>query len=280
MAVVTQYPTTDTAVSGVWVNPTNVQADDGAVAVTTIAAKSTTVNRQQGGYGFDSAIPSGSKIDQVDIEVEHRVSTNGGIAFLANAAGISGTLGAVNEDALEPTVLTARAYTSYARPGGGAWTRADLLDAVFGTIIRARSGNSATSVDYEWDYIRVKVTYTPPHTVAVAQATEADSAQAVGARKTVAAAQTTESDSAQTIGSIKTASVAQASEADVSQPASAMKIAVILAASEVDSVGAVTANKAQLAGQAIETDSALSITAFVQAMFSYLLTIARRRGKR
>lgn len=163
MAVVTRYPTTDTAVSGTWVNPTNVQADDGAVAaITRGTTKNSSNDREQAGYGFDAAIPSNATIDQVDIEVEHRVASTANVCFLENLAYVSGTAGAVNSDSLEPTVLTARVYAAYARPGGGGWTRNDLVDANFKTRIRARNGNNATSNTWEWDYIRVKVTYTIP----------------------------------------------------------------------------------------------------------------------
>jgi len=164
MAVVTRYPSTDIAVSGTWTEPTNVQADDNATALTTIAAKNTTNERQQGNYGFDSAIPTGSTINSVAIEVEHDVSTASGIAFLENLAYVSSTAGAVNSNGNEPTTLLEESFTNYARPGGGSWTRADLLNGTFVTGIRARSGNSATSVTYEWDYIRVAVDYTEPDT--------------------------------------------------------------------------------------------------------------------
>ena len=146
MAVVTNYPTTDTAVTGTWITPTNVQAEDSAVAsITRGTTKNSQDNREQGGYGFDASIPSNATIDQVDIEVSHRVATTSNVCFLENLAQISGVDGAVNSDTAEPTTLTARVYAAYARPGGGGWTRADLLNAVFTTRIRARNGNNATS---------------------------------------------------------------------------------------------------------------------------------------
>lgn len=160
MATMTKYPTTDTAVSGGWTNPTNVQADDSAVASINVASKNNTFDREQAGYGFDT-IPDGSTINTVTIEVEHRVTNTSNIAHLENIAYVGGVAGATNTDSLEPTTLTARTY-AYSRPGGGSWTRADLLDGTFKTRIRARNGNNATSVNFEWDYIRVNVDYTPP----------------------------------------------------------------------------------------------------------------------
>lgn len=164
MPVVTRYPSSDTSVSGTWTNPTNVQADDNAVAAVTIAAKNTTFERQQGNYDFDSEIPAGSTINSVALEVEHRVTTTAGIAFLESLAYISSTGGAVNSNDAEPTTLTAESFANYARPGGGSWTRADLLNGTFSTGIRGRSGNSATSFTCEWDYIRVVVDYTEADT--------------------------------------------------------------------------------------------------------------------
>jgi hypothetical protein len=163
VSTVTRYPSADTAVSGSWTNPTGVQADGGTVAsITRGTTKNSQDDRRQGNFGFDGVIPSGSTINSVQIEVEHRVANTGNVCFLENYASISGVDGAVNSDSLEPTTLTARTYSAYARPGGGSWTRADLLDGTFTTTIRARNGNNATSNTWEWDYIRVTVDYTAP----------------------------------------------------------------------------------------------------------------------
>ena len=165
MAIATQYPTTDTPVSGTWADPTNVQADDGALAaITRGTVKNSQDDREQAGYDFDTAIPVGATINSVAIEVEHRVQGTGNICFLENFASVGASDGAVNSDALEPTTLTARQYAAYARPGGGGWTRDDLLDANFKTTIRARNGNNATENTWEWDYIRVVVDYTEAST--------------------------------------------------------------------------------------------------------------------
>ena len=72
MSVATAYPTTDTPVSGTWADPTNVQADDGAVAaITRGTVKNSQDDREQAGYDFDSAIPVGATINSVAIGQTH-----------------------------------------------------------------------------------------------------------------------------------------------------------------------------------------------------------------
>ena len=159
MATATEYA--GAAAGTLWVLPEQANADDGLDATYVIAAKNTTGNENVlSAFGFDSSIPVGATISQVDLEVEHWVSTTGGIAHLESAVRTGGTTGTFNTDSTEPTTATAVAYTSVAKPGGGSWTRNDLLDATFEVRLRARSGNNATSVTYHWDYARVKVTYT------------------------------------------------------------------------------------------------------------------------
>jgi hypothetical protein len=161
MATATNFATAASGTS--WTNPSNANADDGAYATYTIAAKNTTGNvNTLSNFGFDASIPSGSTINSVSLEVQHKVSTNGGIANLESALAISGTPGTYNTDSAEPTTDTILTYSAMARPGGGSWTRADLLDGVFTVLLRARSGNSATSVVYSWDYAKVTVDYTAP----------------------------------------------------------------------------------------------------------------------
>lgn len=189
MPIVSRYPTTDTAVSGTWSNPTAVQAADGTVASTTLSTPSTTADRRQGGYGFDNVIPLGAVINAVDLVVRHRVSTTGGVATLDSFVAVSGTNGTANSDSSEPTAFTIQTYSAVTRPGGGQWTRADLLDGTFTTLLRARTGpdfvdervteaddtritetsdiriteesvEGTVSVTFEWDYVQVVVDYT------------------------------------------------------------------------------------------------------------------------
>jgi len=163
MATATEYAANASGTS--WTNPTNANADDGSNATYTIAAKNTTGNENTlSNFGFDTSIPVGAVINSVQLVVEHFVSGTGGIAFLESAVAIGATTGTFNSEGGEPTSPTQATYSTVARPGGGSWTRADLLDGTFTVRLRARSGNSATSVTYSWDYARVVVDYTPKST--------------------------------------------------------------------------------------------------------------------
>lgn len=138
----------------------NLATDDGAYATYTIAAKNTSGNvATLATFGFDGVIPSGSTINQVELLVNWKVSTTGGIAILGVTYAISGTPAAYDENSAEPLADTTDTFDVTADK---AWTRADLLDAVFTALIRARSGNNATSVIYSFDYVAVRVTYTEP----------------------------------------------------------------------------------------------------------------------
>ena len=161
MAQVTEYAGAAAGTS--WTTPENANADDAAYASYTIAAKNTTGNENTlSNFGFDASIPEAAIISQVDLVVEHKVSTGSGIAHLESAVAIGATVGTFNTDSTEPTTDTQVTYSNVARPGGGSWARDDLLDGTFTVRLRARSGNNATSVTYSWDYARVVVTYSMP----------------------------------------------------------------------------------------------------------------------
>lgn len=161
MPSITEYASAASGTS--WTNATNANAEDATNATYTIAVKNTTGNVNiLSNFGFDSSLPADAIITSVTLEVSHFVSSTGGIAHLESALALNGTPGTFNTDSTEPTTATAVVYSNHARPGGGTWTRADLLDAVFTVQLRARSGNSATSVVYSWDYARVVVVYTQP----------------------------------------------------------------------------------------------------------------------
>lgn len=144
--------------NGTWTNDVNVLADDGAEATFSLTTKNVAGRALRGQtFGFDAAIPAGSNIDQVQIRTEWRVNNAGGIATLTLQAFVSGAaVGAARTNAAEPTVLTIETFDVTA---DRAWTRADLLNAVFELRTWGVNGNSTSDPSYRWDYIAVQVTY-------------------------------------------------------------------------------------------------------------------------
>lgn len=151
-------PTTDTAVSGSWTTPTNVQADDAADA-TVAPGKNVTSSRDAGGFGFNAAIPAAAIIDKVEIKEEYFVSVNTSIATVRVNGNVGGTILANHDDATEPlSYLT----TTFDITADRAWVRADLLDGTFFIRFSGVQGNSSTAVTFHWDYVAVQVTYHIP----------------------------------------------------------------------------------------------------------------------
>lgn len=153
--------TSTSAISGTWTNANNIlsSSDSNAVASIAIAAKNTTRILEVRSFGFDAAIPADAvSIDSVVIDVRWRVSGTGGIANLDVRGRVSTTDLTLHTNSAEPTSLTINTYDITAER---AWVRNDLLDGTFVVRVQARSGNNATSVTYEYDYVTVTVGYTP-----------------------------------------------------------------------------------------------------------------------
>lgn len=147
--------------SGTWTNDVNVLADDGAEATFALTSKNTSGRWLAGQtFGFGALIGEGSTITKVEIRVEWRVNSTGGIANLELQAFVSaGAVGAVRANAAEPTTLTTETFDVTA---DRAWTRADLLDGTLELKVRGRNGNSTTDPSYRVDHLAVQVTYDPP----------------------------------------------------------------------------------------------------------------------
>jgi hypothetical protein len=151
--------TVDTG-DGTWADDVNILADDGSEATFSLTSKNTTGRSLIGQtFGFDSAVPSGATIDQVNIRMEYRVDSTSGLANPQMQAFVSGgAVGAVRSGSpAEPTTLTENTFDITA---DRAWVRADLLDGVFDLRIQGRNGNSTNDPSYRWDYIAVEVVYT------------------------------------------------------------------------------------------------------------------------
>ena len=143
-----------------WTSPANAQGSPDNVYATAAPAKNATVNGDWAGFGFDAGIPAGATINKVEILAEYKVSTQASNATLVTQTKVGGVLqGASINDASEPLAdFDFIADHTAAR----AWTRADLLDALFEVTIGARRGSSNNAVTFSLDSVRVRVTYTPP----------------------------------------------------------------------------------------------------------------------
>lgn len=110
-------------------------------------------------FGFDALIPAGSVITQVNLKAR-ATATTGALNHEATPyiSAVAGTPLSANNVAL--TTVTSNAIT---RPGGGTWTRADLLNAVFTVRLRSLQPNNTTSRTYQWAWVEVEVVYTSPY---------------------------------------------------------------------------------------------------------------------
>lgn len=138
----------------------NLNANDANYNAITGASKNTAIGELDcNTFGFDAVLPDNIVISDVTINVRWKVSTTSSIANLGAAPRTGGTTGSKNQVTSEPTTDTLSSFTALARPGGGVWTRADLLDATYSVRLYADQGNSSTSVTYSFGYVETVVTY-------------------------------------------------------------------------------------------------------------------------
>jgi hypothetical protein len=156
MATATQLPTGNATAVGVWTNGnTGLNADDGTNASFTTTTKNDVRSLTVGAFGFDAAIPAGATINTVAIEIQEQVTSGGTLRTVIRVSGVDGA----NNDNTTDTSLTVRTFSALTRPGGGSWTRADLLDGVLTARFEGRQPNNTTSRTYQADYLKVIVDY-------------------------------------------------------------------------------------------------------------------------
>ena len=161
MAVITNFPTANTAYSGAGLtNPNNGHADDGVYA-TCAPAKNGALGQKYQTFGFDSNLPSDATVTAVKIIYEYKVSTTASIATARTKAIISAVEEENHDDTTEPTTDTVKTIDITA---DRTWTRANLLNAAFEVVLEGRRGNNNTAVTFSFDYVKVEVTYTQPVT--------------------------------------------------------------------------------------------------------------------
>ncbi len=164
MATATQTLTSISAIVGTWTpNPptvANLNANDANYNAITGSSKNTAIGELNcGAFGFDSVLPDNIVIVTVDLNVRWLVSTTSSIANLGIAPRTGGTTGSKTQVTSEPTTDTLSTVSAVAKPGGGNWVRADLLDATYSVRLYADQGNSSTAVTYSFGFITTVVTY-------------------------------------------------------------------------------------------------------------------------
>lgn len=111
----------------------------------------------------------------------------------------------------------------------------------------------ATEADTSQPFAKLKLR-------AVAQATETDTSQPVAKRKTRAVGQAAETDTSQHFAIVKFTTVGQAAETDTSQPVRHPSTLLVGRASQSDTAGAITPSKTASVGQATSTETGGAIT--------------------
>jgi len=99
-----------------------------------------------------------------------------------------------------------------------------------------------------------------PQTIPVGQATETETAQAVGRLKVKATDQASETETAQAVTVHKTRAAGQATEVETAQPVGKAKIKAIGQAVETEVAQTVGARKTVVVGQAVEVETAQGVT--------------------
>ena len=160
MAVVTQFPTANEVEYVGWTSPNSAHADGGGAAYAE-PGKASSISTRWKTFGFDGVIASGSDITAVKIIYKYKVDTQDSYALMYVRARIGGVNQADHSDTTEPLVYK---VVTVDITGDRSWTRADLLNAAFMVTAIARRGNSIEVVDFDLDYIKVEVTYSPPST--------------------------------------------------------------------------------------------------------------------
>lgn len=259
-----RFPTSDAAVSGSWTNPTNVQADDTSYALCDISAKNTTAEREQGNFGFSTAVlPEAATITQVNLQVVWKLTTDASvIANLGTRAGVSAGYGALHEDSTEPIADVTRTYDITSER---SWVPANMRDGTFTTRLQGRNGNDASNPGYLFDYVAVEVVYTTtedfPQTIAATQVGVGTVGKATTFPRTLAATMI----GAATVGTA----------VSFGQSIAASVVAAVTLASAVSFGQSIAASAV---GTATIT-RLLSLSATIAATATQIVTIVRNTGK-
>lgn len=148
-----------------WVNPTNIFSDNATEASITAATfDSPDISQRLFAQGFGFAIPGGSTIDGITVEIDRR---DGGVGAASDnrvqLLDASSALVGDNKADLPTDWPTNSAIATY---GGAAdkWNATPTVDMVnsanFGVALSVQA--DAANTDIFVDFIRITITYTPP----------------------------------------------------------------------------------------------------------------------
>lgn len=172
----------------------------------------------------------------------------------------------VSNPTIAEVTLASGTTAAATHPTGWKLLRSALVEApsvTLGTapVLRFRKGTATTNYSmYEYGALQVEWTPSTSKTVAVGQASETDTAQALTHPKRKAVGQSSEADLAQALTHRKTRAVGQPSEADLAQAMARSKVKAVGQVVETDLAQPVTRVKAKAVGQPSETDTAQAIT--------------------
>jgi hypothetical protein len=153
--------------SGVaWANPTQITADDGSFATTTIGTGAGTKSKSLEATNFGFAIPGGSAIVGIVVEWKFKQSPPIGTGVFDDTVQLikSGAVIPLSADkgthVAFPTIVGFRTYGSSSDTWSVSLTVSDVNDATFGSALAASNndGDSTASVDF----CRITVYYGTP----------------------------------------------------------------------------------------------------------------------
>lgn len=137
----------------------NALAENDSTATTgAVTTKNAEAFIEVSNFGFDSLIPASALISSVNFR--HRGTATTGASVHEAFLRVSGTNGAASSN--NNTSLTTVTVTGATRPGGGNWTRADLLNGTLVARLRSVQPNNTTSRTYQWAWVEIEVIYFVP----------------------------------------------------------------------------------------------------------------------
>lgn len=175
MASVTLYPSSYTlGTNGAnFTNPGNMYSDNGVYATVTATVKSTTSQIYLTTFNY-SAIPAGSTINSITINVDRKMSGTTSIQSVAIQAYKSTTaMGTKATSTAEPTTDTV-----FSNATTGTWVYADLAN--LRVLLEDIRGNSTVACTISYDYVSATVDYTPYNAVGTLSVSQASTVVVTG----------------------------------------------------------------------------------------------------